>query len=59
MLKLVSEIAERESLVDTACLRIQAVAKESGRSQKFISTTREKQENINHSIASVLKKVAA
>lgn len=46
-LKLVSGIAGRESLVDPACLGIQAVAKESGRSQKSTSTAREKQEKIH------------
>lgn len=52
-LKLVSGIAGGESLVDPACLRIQAVAKESGRSQKSTSATRERQGKINHSVACV------
>lgn len=46
-------------LVDHACLGIQAVAKESNRSQKWTSATREKQENVNHSRACVSGKVGA
>lgn len=58
-LKLVSGIARGESLVDCASLTIQPVAKESGKSQQFMSITREKQENINHSVAPAMKKVVA
>jgi len=49
----------KRRLVDPAYLRSQAVAKESGRSQKSTAAAIEKHKNISHFIASVLRKIVA